>query len=149
MSRTNTELVYYYSISVTHILDTHRRHTAPKVVHFPELKRCKQTLPNTRISRYVPWKQTFLIRTIYPACCRRQVTFLSSPPLSHRSLTCGTRNIQTLLSKANFDTSIINENHNILPPLLSNIPFKSLRNIPLLRPTYPDDHIRIVFTFRL
>ena len=62
----------------------------------------------------------------------------------------GTRNIQTLLSKATLDPSITNENHNILPPLkLSTISFKSLRNILLLKTSYPDDHIQVVFTTRV
>ena len=52
--------------------------TRHKVVQFTELKWCESTLPNTGISRYVPWKQTFLIRVIHPACYRRRVMFLSS-----------------------------------------------------------------------
>ena len=127
-----------------------------------QLSWCESTLPNTEIPKYVPWKHTFQTHVIYPTCCRRRVTVLSSSPFSHRSATCGTRNIercsqklplilQLSMSQATLDASTVNENHNILPPLLSlcTISFKSLRNIRLLEPPCPDDHIRVAFPTRV
>ena len=139
--RTNIESVYYKSISVTPIMGAHRQKT-PKVVQFTELKWCESTPPNAGISRYVPWKYTFLIRVTYSACCRRRVMFLSSSPLKHGSATFDSRNTQTLPSKATRDPSVVNEEQNIRRSLMSTISFKSLQNIRFLKTPYPDDHMR-------
>ena len=82
ISQRNIKPVYCYSISVTPIMGKLRNKTQ-NVVQFIELNWCESTVPSTRIPRYIPWKHTFLIRLIYPACCRRRVTVLSSSPLSH------------------------------------------------------------------
>ena len=53
MSQRNIKPVYYYSISVSPIIGTHR-HNTPKEVQDIELNLCKSTLPNTMIPRYIP-----------------------------------------------------------------------------------------------
>ena len=76
MSQRSIKPVYYYSILVTHIIGTRRRHDTTWST--PELRKWESKLPNTGIARYVPSGNKLLKYvklTLHVA--DRRVTFLS------------------------------------------------------------------------
>ena len=66
---TNIEPVYCY-LDGPHAMRYHTQDMRHQLVHFTEVGRWESKLTNMGIAKYVPWKETSLVRVIHPSCYR-------------------------------------------------------------------------------